>query len=321
MPNPLVSVIVPVYRVENYLHRAVDSLINQTYTNLEIILVDDGSPDRCPQICDEYAGQDSRIKVIHKPNGGLSDARNTGLAIASGDYLVFLDSDDYLHIKAIEILISEAIRHKACIVCCGMNIVDSDNNIYDHRKCDENFVSNNIDATKLLLQDRFPHNFACGKLYKRELFDNLQFPVGRLYEDTATTYLAVNRAKSVLCLKDCLYYYERGREGNITSELSSAKAAKSYYHGCLNSLDRIRFCKNNSNYLDMMPTVYRQLFSWSKLCLESAIKSGKKEYLNYFTEVKAILDKAAVRLPIRLWAIISFPIFYFYIYPIIGRNR
>lgn len=321
MPNPLVSVIVPVYRVENYLHRAVDSLINQTYTNLEIILVDDGSPDRCPQICDEYAGQDSRIKVIHKPNGGLSDARNTGLAIASGDYLVFLDSDDYLHIKAIEILISEAIRHKACIVCCGMNIVDSDNNIYDHRKCDENFVSNNIDATKLLLQDRFPHNFACGKLYKRELFDNLQFPVGRLYEDTATTYLAVNRAKSVLCLKDCLYYYERGREGNITSELSSAKAAKSYYHGCLNSLERISFCENNSHYNDLIPIVHGHLFAWSKLCIETAMRANKSTYINYCHRVKEILEKSVLPLPLRLKIIIRLYRLYFYIYPIIGRNR
>lgn len=104
--NELVSVIIPIYDVENYLRQCVDSVIKQTYSNLEIILVDDGSPDRCPVICDKYAESDSRIKVIHKKNGGLSDARNAGLSIAQGEYVYFLDSDDYIELEAIETLVN-----------------------------------------------------------------------------------------------------------------------------------------------------------------------------------------------------------------------
>lgn len=115
--NTLVSVIVPVYKVEKYLHRCIDSIINQTYKNLEIILVDDGSPDNCGKICDEYAEKDNRIKVIHKSNGGLSSARNAGLDVANGDYVYFVDSDDYIDTKLVEDNLNLAIEHDADMVC------------------------------------------------------------------------------------------------------------------------------------------------------------------------------------------------------------
>ena len=104
--NPMISVIVPIYNVEKYLARCVDSIVNQTYKNLEIILVDDGSPDRCPQMCDDYAEKDSRIKVIHKKNGGLSDARNAGMAVATGEYISFIDSDDWIETSMFELLLN-----------------------------------------------------------------------------------------------------------------------------------------------------------------------------------------------------------------------
>ena len=109
--NPLISVIVPIYNVEKYLARCVDSIVNQTYKNLEIILVDDGSPDRCPQMCDDYAEKDSRIKVVHKKNGGLSDARNAGMAVATGEYISFIDSDDWIETSMFELLLNNIFQY------------------------------------------------------------------------------------------------------------------------------------------------------------------------------------------------------------------
>ena len=123
MSKPLITVIVPIYHVEKYLHRCVDSILNQTYENLEIILVDDGSGDACSSICDEYAGRDSRIVVIHKENGGLSDARNAGIEIAKGQYLAFVDSDDYIHKDMYKILMKEILESNAEVSICSYKYV------------------------------------------------------------------------------------------------------------------------------------------------------------------------------------------------------
>ena len=120
----LISVIVPIYKVKKYLNRCIDSVINQTYNNLEIILVDDGSPDSCPQICDEYAKKDKRIKVIHKQNGGLSDARNAGLDIASGDFVSFIDGDDYIHPQTYEIVMDVINKCPAEMICFHYQFIE-----------------------------------------------------------------------------------------------------------------------------------------------------------------------------------------------------
>lgn len=320
MQKPLVSIIVPVYKVEKYLPRAVNSVINQTYRNLEIILVDDGSPDRCPKLCDQYAENDSRVKVIHKSNGGLSDARNAALDVFKGVYVTFLDSDDYLSANAIEILVRLAIKENAETVCSGLNIIDSKGIIYDYRNCDTDFYGSGPEMVRLMFSDVFPYNFSPSKLFKRELFENVRYPIGRLYEDIATTYKAVIKSKKVYCTNRCLYYYERGREGNITSELDSAKAAQSYYCGCLNSKEQIEFCRKNSEFADSMPVVSRNLYIWSKLCVESAIGLGRKTYNEYCHKVKSIIDAAEVRLPLRLNIILHFSSLYYTLYPILKRK-
>lgn len=315
--NPLVSVIVPVYNVENYIHRAVDSLLNQTYPFLDIILVDDGSPDECPHICDEYARKDSRIRVIHKINGGLSDARNAGLEIAKGEYLTFLDSDDYLSVRAIEYFIRTVQEQNVDIVCCGLNIIDGEGRIYDYRKGTNSVKEKSSAIVKLLLQDRFPYNFAHSKLYRRQLFDNIRFPVGRIYEDMATVYLVVNKADSVYCMRECLYYYERGRSGNITSELNSPKAAWSYYCGCLNYKEYITFCQENPEYADLLITVVARLYAYCKLCLESAICLGKNEYDAYNWKIQDILGDITMPMPFRMKVIFRYSNIYYYLYPVI----
>ena len=317
MENSLVSIVVPVYNVEQYIHRAINSLLNQTYPFLEIILVDDGSPDNCPQICDEYARKDNRITVIHKKNGGLSDARNVGLNIAKGEYITFLDSDDYLCSNAIEIFLKAIREQNVDVVCSGLNIIDNKGEIYDYRKGDNSFKASGQEIVKLLFKDTFPYNFAPSKLYKRELFNGIRFPVGRIYEDIATTYLVINKADSVYCIKECLYYYERGREGNITSELNSTKAAWSYYCGCLNSKEHINFCQHYPEYTGMLPTLVHSLYIWSKLCIEASIKLGKNEYNAYCQKIKYILQDIKINMPLKIRIIIKFKSIYYYLFPII----
>lgn len=320
-PNPLVSVVVPVYNVEKYLDRAVSSLLNQTYRNLEIILVDDGSPDRCPVICDEYASRDNRIRVIHQVNSGVSDARNAALDIITGDYVTFLDSDDYMARNAVDVMVSQIIEHNADVVCCGAYIVDSEEYIYNSFKCDSDIYTTGIDVAKRMLRDLFPHNFSWGKIFKRHLFNGVRYPSGRIYEDNATTYRAVCMADVVVCIKDCLYYYYRGREGNTTSELNTDKAAWSYYCGCINCREYLEFCGENDDFVDVRPDICKFLFCWSKLCIETAIKAGRLVYDEYCHKVKCILDQTGVKVPLRLKLILKFALVYYYIYPILGRHR
>lgn len=319
-PTPLVSIIVPVFKVENYLNRCVDSLLNQSYNNLEIILVDDGSPDRCPEICDEYAALDNRVKVIHKPNGGVSSARNAGLDMASGEYITFLDSDDWIDEKMIHLMVDSLIGYECDSVCVSINIVDKENNITNRFRSQENVILSGSDTAKLMLRDSFPYNFCWGKIFRKDLFDGIRFPVGRIYEDNATTYKAISRASKVYILSDCLYYYFREREGNTTSELKSDRAAFSYYCGCVNCTEYIQFCSNNATFSDVIPDINYYMTAWSKLCIESAIKSNKKEYNEYCRKVKKLIREHPFAISNRLKWILFFSNLYYYIYPIIGRN-
>lgn len=311
MCTPIVSIIVPIYKVEKYLCRAVDSLIEQSYANIEIILVDDGSPDRCPRICDEYATADKRVKVIHKTNGGLSDARNAGIEAASGDLLFFVDSDDYLRNDAIAVLVRNLIDTGADIVCCGVDIVDENGETYERQIIDTPVTISGTNAVKKMFSGEFPHNYACNKLFRKKLFNGVRFPVGRLYEDIATIYLAVSRAAMVRCIPESLYCYERGRIGNISSELTSSKAARSYYHGVLNAVEHILFCKERQEYNDIFPTIEHNLYIWGKLCLEAATKLGRREYREYHGKILSAIVDNHIAVPSRLSVILRFSSLFF----------
>ena len=182
--NPLVSIIVPVYNVEQYLSKCIESLLHQTYVNLEIILSDDGSTDESSHICDEYATRDSRIRVIHKKNGGLSDARNAGLNLLTGEYVTFVDSDDYLEPEAIEMLVTTAIDCSAWIVHMKSYIVSSNYEILVNQSSGTNKVS--ICTSKEYIQgmcEKRKSESVCDKLFKAELFKERRFEKGRLNED------------------------------------------------------------------------------------------------------------------------------------------
>lgn len=321
MKQPLISVIVPVYKVEKYLNKAVDSLLNQTYKNLEIILVDDGSPDRCPVICDEYARIDRRINVIHKQNGGLSDARNMALDVISGEYLTFVDSDDYIMKDAIEQMLNAMLDMEVDAVCCGLNYVNESGIIYDSNTIEKSFKSTGNSVVKLIIRDVYPQNFACGKLYKTSLWEGIKFPYGQLYEDIATIYKVIDKAKYVYCMSNCLYNYLNIREGNISSDLKGKRAARSYWYGCLNTSERFKYFEHKTEYIDIIPTLQRQMYTWSKLTVESAIPLGKTIYYEYCCKVSDILESTKIYVPLRLRLILCLRTLYYYIYPLIGRHQ
>lgn len=216
----LISVIVPVYKVEEYIHRCVESLLKQTYTNLEIILVDDGSPDNCPAICDAYAEQDARIKVIHKQNGGLSDARNVAIDVAQGRYLGFVDSDDYIQPDMYEKLIQAAKASESDIVVCGHYVERGNKLTIEEPPRDETRILSSREAQVLLLQDKTMKNYAWNKLYAKEIFDGIRYPYRRNYEDIATTYLLFYRANKICWIPDILYFYQM-RDDSISARSSS----------------------------------------------------------------------------------------------------
>ena len=219
--KPLISVIIPVYKVEDYLEKCINSVINQTYTNLEIILVDDGSTDDSPKICDEYAKKDNRIKVIHKENGGLSDARNKGIEIASGEYIGFVDSDDWILPNMYEVLLRNLIKNNADISVC--NLIRSKDDIKD--------IKNKKIKIKVYNQEKYLNKFfkinsqtceyyAWNKLYKKNIIEKNMYPVGLTSEDVVGTYKAILNANIIVKTSEILYIY-RINDNGITGKFSN----------------------------------------------------------------------------------------------------
>ena len=211
--QPKISVIVPVYNVEKYLNKCIESIVNQTYRNLEIILVDDGSPDNCPQMCDEWAKKDDRIIVIHKENGGLSDARNKGLDIATGEYIGFVDSDDWIDLDLYECFVSKFKKNNASIIACNVVKVYEDKiekNINEVKK----EVYNVEEALNELIHGRTFRAVVWNKLYHKNTINKIRFPYGKTHEDEFFTYKVLSNANKLIYVPNKFYYY-RQRSGSI----------------------------------------------------------------------------------------------------------
>ena len=212
--EPLISVIVPVYKVEKYLGRCVESVLAQTYQNIEILLVDDGSPDNCPQMCDDYALKYDKIRVIHQENKGLSGARNTGIDQAKGEYLAFVDSDDKWSPYFLDSLYKALKENDADISQCRWEYMHGDDikEAYDpEAKCDC-FTGREM-LSNLYIQTGAYFVVAWNKLYKKELFENIRYPEGRIHEDEATTYKLFDLAKKCVFVDNALYGYFVGSGG------------------------------------------------------------------------------------------------------------
>ena len=210
--NYKISVIVCIYKVEQYLRQCLDSIVNQTYTNLEIILVDDGSPDNCPQICDQYADQDSRIRVIHKSNGGLSDAKNTGLAAATGDLIIYVDGDDYISLDMYTIMVRNLEQTQSDMVICDFYRMMPDGNIPEHNQIDKAGIFSRSEAMRLALIEKIS-NYSWNKLCKATLYKKVEFPIGQNFEDAHQIMNLFSACESVSCIDDCLYYYRTNQQG------------------------------------------------------------------------------------------------------------
>lgn len=257
----LISVIIPVYNVENYLDRCITSVIDQTYKNLEILLVNDGSTDKSGEICDNYAQQDKRIKVIHKKNGGLSSARNAGLDIAKGDFIGFLDSDDFIALEYYEILFKILAESNSDLSFCSFQRFYN----YDElKKIDLNNYTIDIFLNTKIFDDFYnKSNFVenvivWNKLYKKEIWNSLRFPIGRFHEDEFICHEIFFLSQKIAKVDLKMYYYLQ-REGSIMSN-------NNYLEKFIDILDsnnlRLQFSKRNNLpklYNDTLKLRYRRL--------------------------------------------------------------
>lgn len=290
--KPLISIIVPVYKVEKYLNRCVESILNQTYENLEIILVDDGSPDNCPKICDDFAKRDSRITVIHKKNGGLSDARNKGLMASHGEYIGFVDSDDYIDKKMYESLYKNLTNYSADISCCKLIRTNGNNVIVDKKKynCEIKVYNQQQYMEKFFkIKSQECVYYACNKLYHRSVLELEQYPVSLTSEDVVGTYKALLKSKKIV-EEDYPYYNYYYNENGITGKFSSKDFDLLKIWNMMIELSKSNeiylrwayFNKNRINYTLLMRMAlnlsYKEIKSeYSKEC-DLLLKELKKHY-------------------------------------------
>ena len=241
--DELISVIVPIYKVENYLDRCVKSIVEQTYPNLEIILVDDGSPDQCPKLCDEWAKKDQRIKVIHKENGGLSDARNVGMKIMMGDYVSYIDSDDWIAEDMYETMLDAIKKNHADICECGFERTSGMIENARTQQNDQAVILEKENALLAVVEEKI-QPVVWNKLYKREIVETLYFEVGKYNEDEFFTYKAIEKAEKIVQIPYIGYYYFF-REDSIINETYTIRR-----------LDGLEARYERMKYLKKYPEIY-----------------------------------------------------------------
>lgn len=238
------SIIIPVYNVEKFIRRCLDSVIPQLEDSDEVIIVDDGSTDSSGMICDNYSKR-KNVRVIHKPNGGLSDARNKGIERASGDYLIFIDSDDYVSKDYIFQIKSVLSKHQYDIVNFGYSIVNMDDFVKSTHHLKSSAPVDSKQALTEILFDGNIKNFAWANAYKRRLFKDIRYPVGVLYEDKYTTYRLYNEASSVFHIASPLYYYVV-RDGSICNSKNIDRKLKGAFDNIGGLIQQYRFAVENS---------------------------------------------------------------------------
>lgn len=279
----LISVIVPVYKVEDYLDECVSSVVSQSHKNLEIILVDDGSPDSCPRMCDTWAEKDSRIRVIHKANGGLSDARNAGLEIASGDYIAFVDSDDCIQPDMLKKLLDALHRTDSDISACGILNFGAAQSTWG---CQDFVGTPEQIYAKLYNETAYPVA-AWNKLYRRRCWDTLRFPIGKICEDAFTTYRLIHNAKRIVMIPEALYCYRIRPESIMTSAFSPKR------------MDEEEAWRCNYQFIEQhYPKLRKAAFDFYLLkvnVLMHTIPAGeRKKYAEQYRYLRNILAKNAL---------------------------
>lgn len=278
----LISVIIPIYKVELFLDECIASVVRQTHKNMEIILVDDGSPDGCPGICDEWALKDNRIKVIHKLNGGLSDARNAGLELACGEYIAFIDSDDWIEPEMLEKMLCVMEDEQADICACNIRSCYVDHEeIWGCRK----FVAGNSEQILEMLycDTEFPVA-ASNKLYRRECWKELRFPVDKICEDAFTTYRLVHNAKRIVQIPEAFYCYRIRPQSIMTSNFS------------LKRMDEEEAWRVNYQFIkEYYPKLYKKAFRFYlqkvHVLIQTIPEEQRQEFSQQFYYLKNIMRR------------------------------
>lgn len=305
MKKELITLIVPVYNVEKYLIKCVDSLLKQTYDNLEIILVDDGSTDNSSKLCDEYQKKDKRIKVIHKENGGLSDARNVAIDKAHGKYISFVDSDDFIACDMIELLYKNVIDNKADIAICGYQNTNEDEEINDNNIDYKELVYSNQEALETMLYQKDCTTSAWAKLYKTTLFKDIRYPKGKICEDLDTTYLLFAQAKKIVINNQKKYFYLQRKNSIINSQFNPKR------------MDALKFAKKETKFIKKeFPSIVNSainrefmeaIFILNKLSYKGLTsKAGKEIVKTIKNNRKVVLHDKKSKKIYRLYALISY---------------
>lgn len=284
MSKELISVVVPVYNVEKYLCKCVDSIIKQTYQNLEIFLVDDGSLDHCGQICDEYAKKDNRIIVIHKSNGGLSDARNVAIDRAKGKYITFIDSDDYVALDMVEFLYQSIKKYEADIsTCMYQNFWEGQKVETVDKKDASRVVFDNEKALEVMLYQKGCTTSAWGKLYLTKLFKDIRYPFGKICEDLDTTYLLFSKAKKIV-ISDCKKYYYLQRANSIINSKFNEKR-----------MDALTFAEKETLYIQAYyPKIAKSAINrefMEAIFILCQFDFKDKRYYNYYIRLKDTIKR------------------------------
>lgn len=278
----LISVIVPIYNVEKYLSKCIDSILAQTYKNIEIILVDDESPDECSRICDEYKKREHRIKVIHKKNGGLSDARNAGLKIAMGDYIGFVDSDDYIDKDMYQVLIDNINSYDSDISACSVKKFYEDDDITKNKIENKDiYLFNGEEALKDLIEEGMLKQTVWNKLYKKDVIEDIYFEVGKIHEDEFWTYQIFGKSSKIVYTDEKLYYYLQ-RSGSIMDKQFSEQRLD----GLEARYNRLNYIKQKYSKLELeakMSVFFSCIYQYQ--CMLRSIKYNDRKYY------KLILNK------------------------------
>lgn len=315
---PSISVIVPIYKVEPYLRACIDSILAQTFTDFELILVDDGSPDACGAICDEYAVKDSRVHVIHQENGGLSAARNAGIdwafANTESQYLTFIDSDDMIHPQMLEGMLRAMRSADAEIaVCAHKSFSGAEQPLELESGLLPRCLTNREACERLYDNDGAQFTTACGKVYHSRLFQTLRFPVGRIHEDEATTYQALYASNQVIELSEKYYYYRVNPDSIMNSAFSERRfdaleaiqeriaffeahneeklAEKTAWFYRTHHAKLIVFAEA-ANRSDCIPSQYRMRLSSALRCLRKELPDDKYTYYLSMVRPKWLLPHA-----------------------------
>lgn len=277
MDKFLISIIVPVYKTEQYLDRCVESIVSQTYKNLEIILVDDDSPDNCPQMCDAWAEKDNRIKVLHIENKGVANARNQGLDVATGDFIGFVDSDDYIEPDMFETLLNNLTDNNADISLCGYQINEEENAVANLR------MVTPLDAMKLICMGDYKYGVLWNKLYKKDVIKHIKMPDFVCCEDLIFNYYVFKNAQSIVECDSKLYHYFQNEDSIVHSNFS------------INSFDAVKskeLMLSNEKNAELEKYAVRGLISSSFVFLSQVVQynkcTEKYDYLrNYIKEYKS----------------------------------